>query len=86
MRLQHLVVLVAPPVRARDVHELECRDLAGGADVRAAAEVHEPVVLVGGDRIALRYVRDDLQLERLVREVAARAIARQLGHVELRVP
>ena len=83
--LQHLVALVAAPVRARDGHELERGDLAGRADVRAAAEVDEAVVLVGGYRLVFRDVRDDLQLERLVREVFARLAARQLRPAERRV-
>ena len=83
--LQHLVVLVAAPVRARDVHEFERGHLPGGADVRAPAEVHEAVVLVGRDRLVFRDVRDDLQLERLVREVFTRHAARQLLPAERRV-
>ena len=50
--LEHRALLVAAPVRARDVGELERADLAGFVDVRAAAQV-DPVVArpVEADRL-----------------------------------
>src|SRR5262245_52374415 len=49
--LEHLVARVAAPVSTRDLHELEALELAGGRDVRAAAQV-EPVALsVQADRL-----------------------------------
>ena len=47
--LQHLVALVAEPVGAGDVRELEGLDLPGAGQVRAAAQVEERAVAVVGD-------------------------------------
>ncbi len=72
--LEHLALLVAAPVRAGDREQLERPDLAGGGDVRAAAQVDEWALAVerrGRHRLAGRLglrgqVVDDLDLERLV--------------------
>ena len=53
--LQHLVLLVAAEVAARDRQQLHRADLAGVRDVRPAAEVDEITGFVKGD---LRILRD----------------------------
>ena len=51
--LQHLALLVTPPVRARYTHQLEVAKASGVGHVRTAAQVHELVgVAVGGDHPA----------------------------------
>src|SRR5438093_6462880 len=47
---QHLVVLVAAPVRAGEREQLEGLDAAGGGAVRTAAEIGEGAVAVERDR------------------------------------
>ncbi len=45
--LEHRALLVAPPVRARDLRQLERTELAGRRDVRAAAQVDVGHAAVG---------------------------------------
>ena len=77
---QHLVVLVAVPVRAREREKLEELAAAGVRDVRAAAEVGEVALGVGRERLAL-YAFDELDLEVLAhrRELLDRLVLRQLA-------
>ena len=63
--LEHRVPLVALPVRAGRVRELEDAELARRRHVRAAAEVDEVLLLVAREA-ALGNARDDLDLERIV--------------------
>src|SRR6266851_3280149 len=76
--LQHLVLGISAPVGAGDLHQLEYLELAGGGNVRAAAQIDEipfPVqrnLFVRGNR------RDDLRLVALADgfEVLNRLVAR----------
>ena len=72
--LQLRVLLVAQPVRARDVEHLECLDAPGGRDVRPAAEVGELAGLVDGN---LLVGRGELLDEVALHEVAFRLEALQ---------
>ncbi len=65
--LEHRPRLVAAPVGAGGVQQLECAELLRGAEVAAAAEVLEGAVAVEADGRALGLVEvvDDLDLERL---------------------
>ena len=88
--LEHLVLLVAAPVRARHVHQLEGvrLDLLRAFHVRAAAQVRERIVLVDRDlRLLLERIAvliqsaffqpfDQFQLVGLVLEDLARLIGR----------
>jgi len=78
--LQHLVAFAAQPVRAGDVGQLERADVAGGRDVRAAAQVEEVSVLVIGDLGAVRNLRQEVQLVGFARcrEALLRLVARGL--------
>ena len=60
--LEHRALLVAPPVRARDLGQLERAELAGGRDVRAAAQVDVGDGAVGAEVLvdADRAVAHDL--------------------------
>src|SRR3990170_2927432 len=65
--LQHRPRLVAAPVRAGGVEQLEGAEPPGRIDVTAAAQVLEAAVAVEGDGLAVRLgqVVHDLDLERL---------------------
>ena len=65
--LEHLALLVAAPVGPRHTEQLERGNPARGRDVRPGAEVLELAVTVRRDLLTLRYLSDDLQLQRLVR-------------------
>ena len=61
--LQHLVAVVAAPVGARHVHQLErLAEPAGGGQVRPPAEVHECALPVDRDRFRRGDRADDLGL------------------------
>src|SRR5207249_3897222 len=60
--LEHLVPLVAAPVRAGDVGQLERAEAAGRGDVRAAAEIEPFALAVDGERLVGGDVADDLDL------------------------
>ena len=93
--LQHRALLVATPIGARDLLQLEVAEPAGRRDVRADAHVDELVgVAIGADRVAgdLAGVElvggaaargldalDDLALVRLVGEQLQRLLGRHLG-------
>ncbi len=62
--LEHRVLLVAAPVRPRRGQQLEEPDLAGGADVRATAEVDEVPLRVQRHRGGVEAL-EDLDLEAL---------------------
>ena len=64
--LQHRVVLVAPPVRARDAHQLDRADLARRFGVTAAAEIGKVADRVERDRLALGNVARQFDFERVV--------------------
>ena len=66
--LEHGVALVAAPVGAGHVQQLDGRYLASGLHVAAPAQVQEAPVAAGGDPLSLGQVVDDLLLEGLVRE------------------
>ncbi len=63
--LQHLVALVAAPVRAGDVSELERPQAAGRRDVRAAAEIEPLPLAIDRQGLVAGDVANDLHLERL---------------------
>ena len=60
--LEHLVPLVAAPVRAGDVGQLERAEAAGRGDVGAAAEIEPLALAVDGERLVGGDVADDLDL------------------------
>ena len=66
--LQLLALRVALPVGARQLHHLERADLAGGGQVRAAAQVDEAAVAVDADLLVGGKLVDMLELEALVGE------------------
>ena len=81
--LQHRVVLVAAPVRAGDVRQLQTADRAGRVGVAAAAQVGELADRVQRDRVALFDVAgDDLGLVWVVLIALERDLARHplAGH------
>ena len=66
--LQHLAALVAAPVRAGRVQQLEVLDPPGARHVRPAAQVHERAVGIDGDHLVGTEVVDPLEFERVVFE------------------
>ncbi len=76
--LQHLVLRVAAPVRAGELHQLEDPELAGGRHVRAAAKVGELALGVERNGLVRRDRRDDLGLVVLAQrlEIRNRVVAR----------
>src|SRR5439155_788600 len=70
--LQHLAALVAAPVGARRVQQLEVFDLPRARDVGPAAQVDERAVGIDGDHLVRAQVLDALELERVVGEAALR--------------
>ena len=61
--LEHLVVGIPAPVRARDAHELErLAEPSGRGEVRTAAEVDPVALAVEGDGLVARDALDDLRL------------------------
>ena len=76
--LEHRVLLVASPVRTRDLHQLERADLARPSDVRAAAEIHEIAVAIDGDHAPLGELVDQLELIGLACKELARPLASDL--------
>ena len=95
--LEHLVLRVAAPVGARDLHELEDLELAGRRHVRPAAEVGESALRVERDILLGRDRRDDLGLVMLALRLEERdgivarhhlagdglVLLRELGHLLL---
>ena len=79
--LEHLVAFVAEPVGARHVGKLERVDRPGAREVRAAAEIEERTVAIGGDLRVRRDRREEVQLVLLPRglEVLARFVTGGLG-------
>ena len=79
--LEHRPRLVAAPVRAGRVEQLEGTELLRGAEVPAAAEILERPVAVEADgrTLGLRQVLDDLDLERLAALASSSAIASARG-------
>ncbi len=76
--LEHLVLRIAAPVRARDAHQLEHLELAGRGHVRPAAEIDPVALAVQRDRFLLGNGSDDLGLVllALVAEERHRFVAR----------
>ncbi len=60
--LKHFVAMVASPVGAGHLHELEDLELARGRHVRASTEVDEVALAVERDLLACRNAGDDLGL------------------------
>ena len=80
--LEHRVALVAPPVGARDLEQLERADLVGALHVRPAAQVGEVAVPEDRDLLALGDVVDARNLELLAplreeRSASSRSITSQ---------
>ncbi|MBA7699455.1 hypothetical protein ES703_108152 [subsurface metagenome] len=59
--LQHWVMLVPPPVRPRDAHQLEGFNLARGSQVRPPAQIDERPLAIDAD-LFVGYFFDKLQL------------------------
>jgi osmotically-inducible protein OsmY len=76
--LQHLAVLVAAPICARGVQQLEVLDARRVGNVRPAAEVEEGPVGVDGDHLIVSQFGEPLQLERIVAELLLRLRAAHL--------
>ncbi len=60
--LQHRIPFVPAPVGAGRVEQFECADMAGGRQVRTAAEIDEVPLRIGGDRLPVREALDQLHL------------------------
>ena len=60
--LEHLVVVIAAPVGARNLHQLEDLELARGRHVWAAAQIDEIAFTVQADLLVLRNGGNDLGL------------------------
>jgi hypothetical protein len=77
--LQHLVAVVAAPVGAGHLHQLEVPELARAGHVRAAAQVLEAAFAVQAHVLVGRDAGDDLGLVVLAQalEVGHRLVARQ---------
>jgi len=77
--LQHLVAVIATPVGARHLHQLEVLELAGAGHVRATAQVFEVALAVKADVFVAGNAGDDLCLVVLTHalEVAHRFVTRQ---------
>ena len=77
--LQHLVAVVAAPVRTCHLHELEVLELAGAGYVRAAAQIFKRALAVQTDIFARRNAGNDFGLVVLADslEVRDRLITRQ---------
>ena len=63
---QHLVLLAAPPISARERGELETLHLARGHEVRTRAKVGEIALGVEGDGLAFGDVGEQFELVRLL--------------------
>src|SRR5690606_24064000 len=72
--LQHLAPLVPAPVGARRGEQLEVLDVAGGGDVRPAAEIEERPVAVDGDDLVIPHFLEPLELQRVVGEQLPRLL------------
>src|SRR6266480_7361530 len=66
--LEHLAPLVAPPIGARAVQQLEMLDAPRARHMRSATQVHERAVGVHRDHLVRAEVVDPLELERVVLE------------------
>src|SRR3989442_6329370 len=66
--LQHLAPLIAAPVRARGMQQLEMLDPPGARHVRSAAQIDERTVRVDRDDLIFFQIIDSLQLERIILE------------------
>ncbi len=89
MRLQHRVAVVAAPIGAGHLHQLEGgADIAGAAHVRAAAQVDPVALPVQRDGLAARQVADELDLVvlALLLEQRDRLVAGGDDALETRVP
>src|SRR5437762_9945767 len=64
--LQHLPPLVAAPVRARSMEQLEMLNLARARHMRAAAQIDEGAVRVDRDHFIFLQVINSLELQRIV--------------------
>ena len=73
--LQHLPMLIATPVRACRVQELEVLDARRVWHVRAAAQIDERSVRVRRNHFVFAELGESLELERIVDEFRLRALA-----------
>ena len=80
--LEHRALVVAAPVRAGDLGELEGADAPGVGHVRAAAQVGEGALAVDRDRLGLGQLGDELALELLLLELVPRLELVELGALE----
>ena len=78
--LEHGAVLIAAPVRARHVQQLECAHLGGAVYMRATAQVREAALVVDAHLLVFNRF-DDLLLVGLVCEQLQRLV---LGDVPIR--
>ncbi len=83
--LQHLVAMVAAPIRTRHLHQLEMFETPGAGNVRAPAQVFELALAVKRHVFAGRNRRDDFGLVGLAQalEVGHRLVARQHAPFDL---
>ncbi len=80
--LEHGAVGVAAPVRAGDLQQLERADAPGRGHVGASAQIGERALRVGGDRLGLGKLLDELALVRLLLERVPRLELVELGALE----
>ena len=64
--LQHLPMLVTPPIRARGVQQLEVLEVRCVGDVRALAEIDEWAIRVRRDDLVFRKLAEPLELQRII--------------------
>ena len=70
--LQHLTMLIAPPVGSRGVEQLEIPEVGGVGDVRPPAQIDEWSVSVSRDDFLVGKFAEALELEWIVRETLPR--------------
>ena len=80
--LEHRAVLIAAPIRARHVQQLERRNPPRRFDVRPCTQIFESTVPVRGDLLVLGDLLDDLHLQRLRGVHALGLVARVLVVLE----
>src|SRR5208282_423637 len=83
---EHLIVLVALPVRTRNIEQLERAQVAGGRDVRTAAEIHPVAFLVNrDDLVGADFLDNNLNLVLLAHRLEGldRLVARHLDSLDL---
>ena len=69
---EHFIVLVALPIRARDLNELYMLDLARAREVRSFAKIDKTALLVHGNLRSARQLLDELHFVHFVKSAHLR--------------